>query len=190
MKTIYLIILIISASALTADCILRYTAKIKNFGFEKRLFKIKGKTIPIEEFFPQSLTVLFLSAMVFSIFGLLFDFLGLDWYFSLPCAVSGGLIVCFCVQFAGKNALDYFFKNNLPKGETAANLDGYCVETIESGDWGKVILFHKDREYLVNAVCAKEESEIEEGIKVICVYEQDGFYFVARVDEIYQDIDI
>ncbi|MCL2036740.1 MAG: hypothetical protein FWG83_05060 [Oscillospiraceae bacterium] len=201
MKYFYLFLLILSTSAFTADLILRYMEKIKSFDFNGRLFeslKSKSKTIPLDKFFPESLTMLLLAVMAASATGSLYTIAGLDWYFSLPCALAGGMLICFAVQETLRRISDSFMQNNLPKGDEAAGLDGYCVEPFEPGEWGKVRLFHKEREFEVNAVHAlesppdtektKKTEKIEEGEKVISVYESDGFYFVVRVDRIFRDI--
>jgi hypothetical protein len=175
-------------SAFTADLILRYMEKIKSFDFDKKLHNIKSATIPLEKFLPENLTMLFLAIMVGGATGSLYDLAGLPWYFSLPCASAGGLAVCFAVQYMAENIINRIMENNLPGGENAAGLDGYCIEPIEIGGWGKVIFFHKDREFTVNAVNSAE-SEIQEGIKVISLYEKDGFYFVIRTDEVHKNVD-
>jgi len=162
--------------------------KIKSFDFHKKLFDVKANTIPIHKFLPENLTMLLLSVMAASACGGFFDFSGMGWYFSLPCAIGSGLCICFIVQYLLENAVDSFKRNNLPKGEFAAGLDGYCVEKIETGDWGKVCLFHKEREFRVNAV-TDGEIDIDEGEKVISVYENDGFYYVVRIDKLNTGID-
>jgi hypothetical protein len=163
--------------------------KIKGFNFERTFVRFKGGTIPIEKFFPENLTMLLLSVMVGSALGFLYSIAGLAWYLSLPCVAAGGAAICFAVQYVGESVLDFVFRNNLPEGDSAAGLDGYCTESIYEEDWGKVILFHKEREFEVNAANALENCEIEAGKKVICVYEKDGFYFVTRVDEINKGIE-
>ena len=194
---VYLILFVISAFAFTADCILRYMERIKSFDFEKRLFKVRFDTVPLHRFFPKSLTVLLVAVVVMSAFGSLLLLLGMDWYLSVPCSVGGGLLACFVIQHLGRNAIDRIKKNDLPQGDEAAGLDGYCTQSIEVGGWGKVRLFHTgrsgvEREFEVNAVNANAgedgEGDIEAGKKVICVYEEGGFYFVVRVDKIYNEI--
>jgi hypothetical protein len=162
--------------------------KIKSFDFKKRLFRIKGGTIPVEKFLPENLTMLFLAVMVASACGSLYDIAGIRWYFSLVCASGSGLLICFTVQYLAENTIDSLKRNSLPVSEAAAGLDGYCVETIEAGGWGRVRLFHKDREFEVNAACV-EDCGIESGERVIAVHENDGFYFVVKIFEIYNGID-
>jgi hypothetical protein len=190
MSIFYIIICTVSAVAFTADCILRYMEKIKSFDLEGKLFKVrKSTTIPLEKFLPENLTMLLFSTAIAGALGIVYHSAGLPWYLSLPSVIMSGLFVTFAVQFGGFNFVDFILKTNLPKGDDAADLDGYCTEFIEEGGWGKVKLFHKDREYEVNAVCALPDCEIDEGLKVICVCEQDGFYFVLLVDDVHKNVD-
>jgi len=184
---VYIILSIVSVSALAADCILRYMERIKSFDFHKKLFDVRGNTIPIHKFLPESLTMLLICIAALSGAGFLFSFMGMEWYFSLPCSVASGLCVCFAVQYLARNAVDMLRRSSLPKGEEAGNLDGYCLEKIGAGDCGRVCLFHKDREFEVNAGNAGEV-EIDEGEKVVSLYENDGFYYVVRVDKIFDEI--
>jgi membrane protein implicated in regulation of membrane protease activity len=180
------VLFVVSASAFAADMILRYMEKIKNFSMEKRLFKIKGADIPAEKLLPENLTMLFVFCVVMSATGILYEALNMKWYLSLPCSAAGGSFVCFIFQYFVENALKTIRGDNLPKGDNAAGLDGYCVEEIEPGGWGKVRLFHKEREYEVNAASDGEKS-VSLGEKVVSVYESGGFYFVMRTNEIYGD---
>jgi hypothetical protein len=160
--------------------------KIKSFDFDMKLFKFKGKDIPFEKFFPENLTMLLVAIMAGCALGTFYssEKAGLEWYITLPCAVFSGMLVCFTGQYLLENAVDFFKKNNLPKGEAAANLDGYITQEIEAGGWGKAALFHKEREFTVNAASIYENG-IEENEKVICLYEQDGFYFVVKINDVY-----
>ncbi|MCL1867265.1 MAG: hypothetical protein FWF82_07645 [Oscillospiraceae bacterium] len=195
----YFIIFVISASAFTADCILRYMEKIKGFDFGKKLFKISSENIPLDKFFPENLTMLILAVMVASAAGSGYTLGGLAWYLSLPASFGAGFLICFFVQYFGEGMIDIVMKNRLPKGESAAGLDGYCTESVKAGDWGKVRVLHTGksgvtREYEVNAVMASSDASEESdspdkvlnvGDKVIVLYESDGFYYVVRVDKIF-----
>ncbi|MCL2071513.1 MAG: hypothetical protein FWH07_04665 [Oscillospiraceae bacterium] len=189
--TFYLIIFIISSLAFIADLILRYIEKIKSFDVQKKFFNLSSEGfegVPVEKFLPENLTMLVLSVMAASAGGSLLDLAGLSWYISFPCAVVCGLIICFFVQHLGDNAVDIIKRNRLPKGEKAAGLIGCCVESVEAGGWGKVRFLYKNREFTVNSACTAD-SGIDAGQEVIAVYEQDGYYFVTKADEIYKGID-
>jgi membrane protein implicated in regulation of membrane protease activity len=188
MKYFYYIILIVSVFGFIADLVLRYTVKIKSFDFHRRLFEFKNgdPIVPVNKFLPDNLTMLLFTLIITSMAGVLFSFAGLAWFLSFPFSAAGGLTACFVVQYLWKNAADSVKKNNLPKGEDAAGLDGYCAEDIPIGEWGKVRLFHKDREFEAKGACAGE-TPLEKGDKVVAAYESGGFYFVFRIDELYKE---
>jgi hypothetical protein len=190
MNIFYLIIFIVSALAFIADIILRYVEKIKNFTLDKKLFSIRGDadTIPIEKVLPANLTMLILAVMAGSAAGGLLDLSGVAWYLSLPCAVSSGLLICFTVQHLGENIVSIIKRNRLPKGEKAAGLNGYCVEFIGADGLGKAEFVHGGRKFEVAAASANE-SDIDPDDEVIAVYEENGFYFVTKINEIYKGID-
>jgi len=161
--------------------------KMKNFDIEKRFFKYKNDTIPIEKFLPETLTMVFVFFLVLSVSGVFYEFMQIVWYVSLPFAIVSGLFACFIVQHLMASAVNSLKGNRLPKGEAAAGLNGYCTAEIQADSWGRVKLIHKEHEFEVNAACAGEK-DILNGEKVICVYESDGFYFVVRIDEIYKEL--
>jgi hypothetical protein len=165
--------------------------KIKSFDFQKKLFKVHSKEVPdlpIDKLFPENLTMLLLTVMIASVAGYFLDLAQLVWFLSLPTSIACGLFVCFIVQYFLENLIDYLKENNLPKGEAASDLDGYCTFPIEPGEWGKVKLLVKEREYEVNAATAGE-AYIDVGEKVITLHEEGGFYIVVRVDEIYEGLE-
>ena len=172
--------------------VLRYMEKIKSFDFEKKFFNLRGETpplIPIDKFLPENLTMLLLAVMVASASGSLYDLAGLAWYFSLPSATASGLLMCFIIRHLLANAFDRVSRNSLPKGDAAAGLEGYCIEYIEADGLGKARLFYKERVFEVNAAQSAELDTSKAGIqvdeKVIVVYESDGYYFVVKVDQVY-----
>lgn len=184
----YLIIFIVSAIAFIADIVLRTVEKIKSFNFNKKLFNIDNDTIPVDKFFPENLTILFIALMGTGTAGSLYSLTVLPWWLSLLCALASGMFICFIVQYLGKNIVDALKRNRLPKGEKALGLSGCCVEEIKDGEPGKVRFFHKTREFIVNAASAND-TNIEITEKVVCVYESDGFYFVTKSEELYKGID-
>jgi len=187
MRIFYLIIFIISTTAFIADIVLRYMEKIKGFDLNIKSLKFRSDLVPVEKFFPENLTMLILAIMVGSATGSLYIVAGMtEWYFSLPCAVASGLLICFVIQYFFEGFINAVKKNNLPKGEAAAGLEGYCTQDIPQDDWGRVCLFYKEREFEVNAVCTVERS-LEHFDKVVCVYEKDGYYFVARVHDVFKE---
>jgi hypothetical protein len=195
MSTLYLIFFIVSATGFTADIILRYVEKIKSFGVTEmpRLPEKFSATVPLGKLLPESFTMLLLMIMAGSAAGSLMTLARLPWFLSLPCSFASGFMLCFFLQYYVDNAFNALLKNNLPKGEDASGLDGFCTVEFVDG-FGKVKLFHKDREFEVNAgISADENSENPPEIavydKVAVLYESGGFYFVAKPGDIYDGID-
>jgi hypothetical protein len=192
MRVFYLILFVVSATSFAADIVLRYVENIKGFdinGKDGKLFRIKYNTIPLEKFLPENVTMLLLAVMAGSATGSILNIAGVPWYVSLPCTLVSGLALCFFVQYHADNALNAIKRNNLPKGEKAAGLDGYCSSVFVDGA-GKVKLFHKEREFEVNAgISADNDNEIALYDKVIALYESGGHYFVVKQGDVYNGID-
>jgi len=184
----YFILLVISAFAFTADMLLRYLTGIENFGVEKQLFKPKEHTVPADKLLPGNITMLLVIIMTASATGALYTVAGMPGYLSLPCAVFGGMTLCFVIQYFVKNAVDRFKGRALPKGDSASGLDGYSLVDIEAGGWGRARLFWGDREFEVNAA-VQGKTPVLSGEKITALYESGGFYFVVRSDKIYKEVE-
>jgi len=184
----YFVLSVISAAAFTADMILRYMEKIKSFDYEKPLFKLKKRTVPIDKFLPQNLTMLIVFVLVMSVTGALYTLLGMDWFLSLLCGISGGSFACFIIRHVIMNTVAYAKGHKLPKGEDAAGLDGYAAEDIEAGGCGKAILFFEDREYEATAANSGRV-DLAKFDKITALYESGGFYFAVRSDKVYKEVE-
>ncbi|MCL2755294.1 MAG: hypothetical protein FWD35_06240, partial [Oscillospiraceae bacterium] len=84
--------------------------------------------------------------------------------------------------------------NSPPTGEAAQGLHGVLLDDFEEG-FGKAMLMYKGREYEVRAgdmfweADGENTEPMREADAVICVVENDGFYFVAKPEQIYKGID-
>ena len=180
----YIIISVFAAMLLITDITLRYMEKIKSFGMEKKLFTFKGDTIPIEKFFPENLTMVLAFSLTFGAAGMFLTFLGLDWYFVLPFAVMTGMILCFVVQEAFQRFIEKNTDKTLPTGDAAANLEGFVVEEIDGDDYGLIEFEYNDVTFRANALSANE-TPIPEYERVIILFEENGFYFVQSIKEVF-----
>jgi len=187
----YFVLSVVSAAAFVADMILRYMEKIKSFDYEKPLFKFKSGTapsVPIYKFLPENLTMLIVFVMTMSATGALYTILGMDWFLSLLCGVSGGATVCFIIQYLIGNAIDSAKGRRLPKGEDASGLDGYAAEDIEAGGCGKAVFSYNDREYEARAANSGQ-IDLAKFDKITALYESGGFYFAVRSDKVYKEVE-
>lgn len=183
MRTVYIIILVVSAVAFTADMILRYMEKIKRFGLEKELLDFHGKTIPFEDFIPHNITMIFVFLMTLSLSGLIMDFLLIQWYFSFPCAIIAAMLFnFFIIKVINKG--EKITKKTLPKDFDFAGKEAICVDFIAGDGWGKVKLVYNNKDYIYNAVSANE-TDIDENDKVLIVMENDNMLFVEKNSEIF-----
>lgn len=183
----YLCVLILSATFLVTDMVLLYMEKIKNFGLERKLFEIKGDTIPVEKFLPENLTMLFVFALSFGAAGVFFDLYGVWWYFSLPISIMSGMFVCFFIQYFLRILIDRNRGKTLPRGDLAAGAEGYAAGEIKGEDYGFIKFEFNDTEFLVPALSANGTT-IPEYERVIILFEENGFYFVQSIREVY-DLD-
>ncbi|MDR2532325.1 MAG: hypothetical protein LBC82_05725 [Oscillospiraceae bacterium] len=181
---------ILAATLLITDIVLRYTEKIKSFGFERKLFRIKGDTIPAEKFFPENLTMAFINLLCFGTAGMLLELAGLRWFFSLPSSVMAGMFVCFMIQHTLRAAVDRFTEKTIPTGDKAAGVQGFAVGEIDNdGDgYGLIEFEYNSLTFRAPAVSANETA-IPMFEKVIILFEEDGVYFVQSIKEVY-DIDV
>lgn len=182
----YLAIAVVSAVAFAADMILRYMEKIKGFGLEKELFAFRGKTIPIENFFPHSLTMIFAFCFALGLCGLVMELMSFGWYISLPCGVICAMLVSF-LSTAVKARVRRAKKEALPKKFDFSGKEAVVTDFIAGDGWGKVKLVYNDADYIFNAVSANE-TDIDEGEKVTVVLENDGMLFVERDDEVFDPL--
>lgn len=181
----YVVVTVVSAVTLTVDLILRYMEKIKSFGLERRFHHIRGKTIPIEDFIPASLTMAAAFLLTFGVAGILLTFLKMNGFVAFPIAVLGGALVhFFLVHFL----FPRFSLRPIPKNEDLSECEAVCTEPITPDSYGSVRVTWEKREYIFPAVCANEK-EIEAGEKVVVLYREDGVCFVERDDRIMDIID-
>lgn len=183
----YLSVAVLSGAGLTFDVILRYTEKIKSFGLEKKLFKVEGKTIPVEKMLPQNVTMLLVYFLSSGITGIIIDVLGAEWFFSLPCAIFSGFLVCFIVQHSFTLAIKKFKKREMPKGFEASGLEGYIVSPVTVSDYGSVRFEWKGDRYEAPAFSANGTA-LPEYERVIIIMEENGCYCVEGFAEIYSPL--
>lgn len=182
----YIVITVISAVALTADMILRYMEKIRSFGIEEPLHNIKGKIIPVEEFIPNDITMLSVSALTMGIVGILLKLLNLSPFAAFPCAVLSGSLANFLIVHFIKPYIGRLTRKNLTKDVDISGEKAVCTEKIEKDGYGRIKLSYKNKEYFFDAVSANE-TEIQKDEKVYILYKEDNLCFVEKETEIISD---
>jgi len=186
MRYVYLTIVIGSAALFITDMVLRYMEKIASFGMEKKLFKFKGQTIPIEKFLPENITMLFVFFLVFGVAGYFLELMGF-WIVSLVLAVVPGFIVCFLIQQTLKATIDKYRDKVLPKGYAAADIQGFAYEEIDGDGYGIIEFVYNDVEFHAPATSVNG-TNIPKFEKVIIIFEEDGVYFVQSILEVFEPL--
>lgn len=182
MTVFCIILLVFSAVALTAEIILRSVLKIKNFGVDKRFFDIHGATVPIEDFLPHTVLDFLIFAFSFSVMGLILTALTMPWFLTVFCGVVFGFLVLFGRIHLFCSCLISIKGEKLPKNRPDADDKAVCSKRIDGDGYGEILYEYKGRKYAFNAVSANE-TDIEEGERVIVVHKEEGFCFVEREDE-------
>ncbi|MCL2020180.1 MAG: hypothetical protein FWG70_10555 [Oscillospiraceae bacterium] len=184
----YLCLTILSAVLLITDIVLRSMEKIKSFGFEKRLFKFKSETVPIEKFFPETLTTLLICLPILGAAGMILDSIGFVWYLSLPFSVMTGMLVCFALQYRLRAAINKHKDKILPRNDKAAGIQGFAAERIDGDDYGLIEFEYNDDVFHAPAVSVYGTT-ISKFEKVVILFEENEFYFVQSIKEVYEGLE-
>lgn len=182
----YIVITVISAVSFTADMILRYMEKIRAFGVEEPLHNIKGKIIPVEEFIPNSLTMLSVSALTLGVTGIILKLLNLSGFIAFPCALLSGSLMNFLIVHFIKPYIDAVTHKSLTKDIDISGENAVCTERIEKDGYGRIRLSYKKKDYYFDAVSANE-TEIKKDERVYILYREDNVCFVEKEAEIISD---
>lgn len=178
--TFYIVAAVVSAVTLTVDMILRYMEKIRSFGLEERFHHIRGKTIPIEDFIPQNLTMAAVFVLTLGITGIFLKLSELNGFIAFPVSVmSGALVHFFLVHFLLRRLRERPIPNNTDLSECEA----VCTERAAPDGYGSVKVTWNGREYEFPAVCANEKA-VEAGEKAVILYREDGVCFIESPERI------
>lgn len=174
--------------SLGAEAILRSVYKMKNFGTEKYFLDFHGKTIPIEDFFPHTVSDALIFTLVFSALGLILSAIKMPSFGSVFC----GIIFGFAVMYFKKHFFYEIFlraKNEkLPKNKPDVDDRAVCTEGIFDGGYGKIEFVYKGRAYSLTAMSANE-TDIEAGEEVTVVHKEEGICWVERIEEELREVE-
>lgn len=182
MVIFFLILTVLSFVSLGIEAILRSVYKMKNFGAEKYFLDFHGKTIPIEDFFPHTVSEALIFSLSFSALGLVLSAISMPAAGSVFCGLVFGMLVMY---FKKHMFYDIFLrakKEKLPKGRPDKDDRAVCTEGIYDGGYGKIRFVYRDRPYILTAMSANE-TDIDEGEEVTVVHKEAGICWVERIDE-------
>lgn len=188
MNVFFIIFLILSAVALTAEIIMRSVLKTKNFGVEKRWLCFHGKTIPAEDFLPHDIFETLIFVFSFSLLGLILDIMSMPAVGTLFCSLCFGALVLFGRKHFVSNFIIAFKGEKLPSDRPDVGDRGICREKIYGDSYGLITIEYMGREYSINALSANE-TDIETDEEVIVVHKEEGVCWVERADEELMDED-
>lgn len=188
MAVFCIIMLVLSAVAITAEIIMRSVLKTENFGIEKRWLCFKGKTIPAEDFLPHDVFETLLFVFSFSLLGLILDTLSMPAAGTLFCSLCFGALVLFGKKHFVMSFIIAIKGEKLPSDRPDVGDRGICRESIYGDNYGRITFEYKGREYSINALSANE-TDIVMDEEVIVVHKEEGVCWVERVDEELMDED-
>ena len=179
----YIALTVVCVVAFTADMILRYMEKIPSFGVEERFHNIEGKLIPIEDFIPNNITMLTVSAGSLGIFGIFLKLMNVNAVVCFLCSAAFGSIVNFVIMHFLKPFIENVSGTALSERDDISGYEAVCTRRIAADDYGRVSMIYKNRKYEFDAVSVNE-SDIEKGEKTYILYREEGLCFVEKQSEV------
>ena len=182
LSVVCLVLLIVSALSVAAEVIMESAYKIKNFGLEKRWFEFKGKTIPMEDFFPHDLLDTLIFILIFSALGLILTAADMP----VPLIFFCGIVSSALGLFFGRHFLFGLYKrakgSTLPKDRPDVGDYAICKEKIIGDGYGVISFKYKGESYDFPAFSVNE-TDIEEGERVAIVDKEQGACWVESIKE-------
>lgn len=188
MTVFYIILLVLSFTALTAELITRSAHGVKNFGLDRRWLDFHGSTIPIEDFFPHDVTETLITLLSLSVFGLIQIAMGMPGIASAFCGVMFALLVNFGIKHLAVPTAEKIKGSALPKDKPDVDDAALCTQKIVGDDYGEIEFVYKGKGYRFPAMSANE-TDIEEGEKVTVVHKEDGMCWVEKVEEELEEVE-
>ena len=182
MNVVYLILLVLSFMALTAEVITRSAHGVKNFGLDRRWFSFHGSTIPIEDFFPHDVTETLIFILSLSVSGLIQIALGMPDVLTVFCGIIFAMLVIFGIKHLAIPFAEKVKGDALPKDKPDADDNAICTQRIAGDDYGEIEFIYKGKGYRFPAMSANG-TDIEDGEEVTVVHKEDGMCWVEKVAE-------
>ena len=182
MTVFYLVLLVLSFMALTAEAITRSAHGVKNFGLDKRWLNFHGATIPIEDFFPHNVTETLITLLSLSVTGLILLAMGMPGIASVFCGIIFALLVNYGIKHLALPIAQRAKGTALPKDKPDADDKAICTQRIAGDDYGEIEFSYKGKSYRFPAMSANG-TDIEAGEDVTVVHKEDGMVWVERIAE-------
>lgn len=188
MTVFYIILLVLSFTALTAEAITRSAHGVKNFGLDRRWLDFHGSTIPIEDFLPHNVTETLITVLSLSVFGLIQIAMGMPGIASAFCGIMFALLVNFGIKHLAIPSVQKIKGDALPQNKPDADDTAICTQRIAGDDYGEIEFAYKGKSYRFPAMSANE-TDIEEGEEVTVVHKEEGMCWVERIAEELEEVE-
>ena len=184
----YIILLVLSFMALTAELITRSANDVKNFGLDKRWLDFHGSTIPIEDFFPHDLTETLIDLLSFAVLGLILLAVEVPAVLTVFCGVIFAMLINYGIKHIALPIAQKVKGTALPKDKPDVDDKALCTQRIAGDDYGEIEFVYKGKAYRFPAMSANE-TDIEEGEEVTVVHKEEGMCWVERVEEELEEVE-
>ena len=188
MTVFYIILLVLSFTALTSELITRSAHSVKNFGWDRRWIDFHGSTIPIEDFFPHDVTETLITLLSMSVSGLIMIAVGVPGMLTIFCGVIFAMLVNYGIKHLALPIAQKAKGTALPKDKPDADDKALCTQRIAGDDYGEIEFLYKGKAYRFPAMSANG-TDIEEGEDVTVVHKEDGMVWVERIAEELEEVE-
>lgn len=188
MTVFYIILLVLSFTAITAELITRSAHGVKNFGLDRRWLDFHGSTIPVEDFFPHNVTETLITLLSLSVFGLIQIAMGMPEISSLFCGIIFAMLVNYGIKHIAIPTAQKIKGTALPTNKPDVDDTALCTQKIPGDDYGEIEFSYRGKGYRFPAMSANE-TDIEEGETVTVVHKEDGMVWVEKVQEELEEVE-
>lgn len=188
MTVFYIILLVLSFMALTAELITRSAHGVRNFGLDRRWLNFHGSTIPIEDFFPHDVTETLIDLLSLSVLGLILVAVGMPPVTSAFCGIIFAMLVNYGIKHIALPIAQKAKGTALPKDKPDINDPALCTGRIAGDDYGEIEFVYKGKAYRFPAMSANE-TDIEEGEQVTVVHKEQGMCWVEKISEELEEVE-
>lgn len=181
MRILFIVFCVLGCTALCGLMIMLLFFGLKvNIGFKLP----KGKTIPTEQFIPQTVYGWAAAMAAFGGFGLCIYGLMPRWYLSLPASLLFALGMNFIGVHCLSPLLKRFYFGKQPSPDELEGCDAIAAEFISGEGYGRCKVKYNGRSYSFDCISANH-SDIEKNETVTVITGQDKLLFVQKKEEIY-----
>lgn len=171
---------VLGVVSILAEAVLRLVYQLHNFGIKKRFFDFRAQTIPVQRFFPHTLSDTFILLFSFGISGIVLNIFKLGW----PLTLLLTLISSLWIMFFYNCGSEYFEKKSKLKNYSFEGQEARCTLPISPELYGAIEIKTPFGIVSKNAVCVNETGEIKANDEVVIVAVEEDLCFVEKKDHL------